>query len=210
MNGRLHTLPPPDDKRPLIRVIAGQLPDVADRAERILIDQAMGYRRGISLVRVVSFESSSASRDGIRRAPDASVIVPFDRPALVDGITRAAKIEKFDGRSESWKPIDCPAALADTLVARLGANFPLLTTVVSCPTMRAEASDPPISLRLGDRFIWNDSFDSDSHHPSFPSYRAYVRDLSADAREWKIFGGRLCCNSRDGHDNPGCRRNRLR
>lgn len=140
MKGNLHTLPPPGDKRPLIRVIAGQLPDAADRAERVLIEQSVGYRRGTSLVRVVSFESSGTSRDGIKRAPGASVIVPFDRPALVDGITRAAKIEKFDGRSESWKSVDCPAALADTLIARLGANFPPLTAVVSCPTMRADGT----------------------------------------------------------------------
>jgi putative DNA primase/helicase len=138
MRGTLHTISPPEDQRPLLRVISGQLPDIADKAERILIDRAMGYRRGTSLVRVVSFESSGASRDGIKRAPEASVIVPFDRPALVDGITRAAKIEKFDGRSENWKSIDCPAALADTLIARLGANFPPLTAVVSCPTMRAD------------------------------------------------------------------------
>jgi putative DNA primase/helicase len=140
MKTKLHALPSPEDKRPLIRVIAGQLPDAADRAERVLIDRSAGYRRGTSLVRVVSFESSGASSDGIKRAPEASVIVPFDRPALIDGITRAAKIEKFDGRSESWKSIDCPVALADTLIARLGANFPPLTAVVSCPTMRADGT----------------------------------------------------------------------
>ncbi len=64
MKSKLHALPPPKDTRPLIRVIAGQLPDAADRAERVLIERSAGYRRGTSLVRVVSFESSGASAMG--------------------------------------------------------------------------------------------------------------------------------------------------
>ncbi|WP_404289687.1 hypothetical protein ACD578_25725 [Microvirga sp. RSM25] len=140
MRGALHSISPPEDQRPLLRVIAGQLPDIADKAERILIDQAIGYRRGTSLVRVVTLEGAGTQRDGIKRADGASVIVPFERHALIDALTRAARVEKFDGRSENWKQTDCPSALAEVVIARLGANFPALNAVVSSPTIRADGT----------------------------------------------------------------------
>jgi putative DNA primase/helicase len=168
---------PKSDNRPTVRVTAGKLPYAADRAERALLESKAGvYARGTSLVRVVTLAPIGTSTEGITRPAGASVIVPFDRPSLVDVLTRIAQFEKWDGRMSGrsaatpkgdWKPIDCPPAVADTLISRRGAwRFPQLRAVVSAPTMRADGS---ILDRPGFDPTTGILFQSDVEWPAIPN-----------------------------------------
>jgi hypothetical protein len=56
-------------------------------------------------------------------------------------MTRAARFERFDLRSEEWTPVDCPQRIADTYLAREGQwRLPVLTGTINCPTLRPDGS----------------------------------------------------------------------
>ncbi|MEZ0170762.1 hypothetical protein [Microvirga sp. TS319] len=98
------------------------------------------YARGTSLVRPVTIYGTTTSR-GVKRAEGATVLVPVEKPALVEVLTSLIDWQRFDGRKTDWKPVACPPVVADTILARRGDwPFHQLNAVVSAPTMRPDGT----------------------------------------------------------------------
>ena len=65
---------------------------------------------------------------------------PLDPTALIEPITAAADIQKWDVRSAAWKSTCCPENLAKCLLARPTWELPFLTGVINTPTLRPDGS----------------------------------------------------------------------
>jgi hypothetical protein len=68
-------------------------------------------------------------------------IVPVEAHALVEIMSQAARWERFDGRTRDWTRVDAPLIVARTYLERRGLwRLPVLTGVVTVPTLRADGS----------------------------------------------------------------------
>ncbi len=139
--------PPPAgaglDPRNIIQIVKGELPRMVDEAEIALLafpDHGGLYQRGGQIVRVVRLESSQAG-SGVKRAAGSPVIQIITMPALVEALSRAASWIQFDGRTDDWRPRDCPRLVAETYAARAGSwEMRPLVGVVDMPTLRSDGS----------------------------------------------------------------------
>jgi hypothetical protein len=131
------------DGRPLIRVTGGKLPEIVDAAEEALMAAGLGlYQRGSSIVRPVFTDIEVVAGGGDRRRTiKASRLVTTKLAYVAECMTRAARWERYDGRSRAWVPIDCPPKVAETYLQRDGLwRLPILTGVVNAPTIRPDGS----------------------------------------------------------------------
>lgn len=123
---------------PLIRYVAGKLPEAVDMAEDALLHAGLGiYQRGPIIVRPGVVKVAIAKKG----EADALRVLEVGPHALVEAMTLAADWEKYDGRSESWVSINAPMQVAETYRQRAGRwKLPVLTGVINAPTMRADGS----------------------------------------------------------------------
>jgi putative DNA primase/helicase len=142
-------------RRPALVYVETQLPQVVERACSIAVQRgAEIYARGTSLFRPVRIERS-ARIGAVMRMEGTTVLVPIDKPALVEMLTANIDFRKFSPRSESRdpRPVACPAIVAETIIARRGNwPFPQLRAVVSTPTIRPDGSllaDPGFDHQTG-------------------------------------------------------------
>jgi hypothetical protein len=118
-----------------IVVLAGKLPQTLDEAESALLSRGGVYQRGSLLVRVVTIPESRVTRS-VRRHKGALVILPFDKTFLVESLTSAARWEMFNPKIEKFCTINCPKAIAEGLLSRVGAwRFPVLAGIAEAPYM---------------------------------------------------------------------------
>lgn len=159
---REQTARPAPSNRPEIKYAEAQLPEIVDRAAQALVDADAGiYARGTALARVVRLDRADVT-DGIARAEGAVTIVPVDKPALVEELTRSIGWLRYDKRVEDWKNVAAPALVAETMIARRGDwPFRQLRSVVSAPTLRPDGSvlnrsgfDPATGLFLATDDEW--------------------------------------------------------
>jgi putative DNA primase/helicase len=127
--------------RPVIQYLESELPAIVDNACQALIDaEVKVYARGTSLARPVRLASAGQAKR-IKRGQGATILVPIDETALVEILTGSIEWRKYDGRSDKWKPMAAPAAVAKTILARRGDwPFPQLVAVVTAPTLRDDWS----------------------------------------------------------------------
>jgi putative DNA primase/helicase len=129
--------------RPLLRYVDTQLPQIVDTACNIAVNsRAEIYARGTSLFRPVRIERPTRI-GSLMRMEGATILVPIDKPALVDMLTALIDFRKYDSRlaRDPWKPVACPAVVAETIIARRGGwPFPQLRAVISTPTLRPDGS----------------------------------------------------------------------
>jgi len=125
-------------ERPTIKIVGGKLPQIVDEAEVALIAGARDfYRYGDRLVRPVVEEVPAADETRTK----AHRLVPITTPHLVDVLTAAADWQKFDKRSETWVPINCPDQVAETYLAREGHwHLPPIIGTINAPMLRADYS----------------------------------------------------------------------
>jgi putative DNA primase/helicase len=128
------------DELPIIQWADGALPRVVDEAEEALLDSEIPvYQRGSILVRPVR-RTATSTRD-FERPAGALGIVTVDKPWLVETMTRSAHFERYDKRNDKWRPMNAPAEVAATYLARRGEwRVPPLLSVVSAPTLRPDGS----------------------------------------------------------------------
>ena len=127
-------------KRPEIEVVAGKLPEVVDQAEDALIERGLSiYQRGNKLVRPI--RAGESAEDGIRSRKGALTLQIVTLPGLCEAFDLAAAFAKYDGRTKSLRPIDCPEKIAKTYLARAGRwRLPELLGIVEAPTLRRDGS----------------------------------------------------------------------
>lgn len=134
---------PPDDgpERPVIRWKDGHLPRIVDEAEAALLGAGLRvFQRGNALVRVVKTEQSSV-RLYNRPQVGALGIRMVEQAWLVEALTRCARWEKWDLRTEDWRVTNCPTKAAETYIAREGEwKVPRLLGTISAPTLRPDGS----------------------------------------------------------------------
>jgi hypothetical protein len=121
-----------------IKIHGGELPTLATRAEKELLRHEMEiYQRGNVLVRPIVEEVDAAHE----RKTKIARFVEIEGVYLCDLLGRIIVWEKFDKRSHEWVPVDTPAKVAETLLARDGEwNFPKVAGVISTPTLRPDGT----------------------------------------------------------------------
>lgn len=132
-----HRLNEPPE-RPLIRVVAGKLPDVVQQAESALLSADLNiYQRGTFIVR------PGVIRLGVGDAVERNSlqILEMGDQALSEALTTAANWERYDKREEQWVTIDAPIRVATIMRQREGLwRLPVLTGILSAPTLRPDGS----------------------------------------------------------------------
>ncbi|HWL67120.1 MAG TPA: hypothetical protein VNS22_01920 [Geminicoccus sp.] len=138
---------------PLIRYVAGKLPEIVTQAEDALIRSPCEvYQRGPFIVRP-GLVRITVPKKGEIETPS---LIEMGAHALAEELTRAADWEKFDGRSENWIAIDAPTKVAETLRDRKGQwRLPTIAGIINAPTLRPDGSilatpgyDPATGLKL--------------------------------------------------------------
>ena len=124
-----------------VLLIAGKLPETVDKALGKL-EGAGIYQRGGQLVRVI--RSAPVTVRGVWRDDRALSIVSVSSAHLVDLLTRRTPFLKYDGRSEQWKPVNCPGEVASVVLSRVGqwpeALIPPLVGILETPTLRPDGT----------------------------------------------------------------------
>ena len=133
-----------NDDRRVVHFVESELPNVVNLACQAAVDaSAPLYARSTALFRPVSIEHGTIT-GGVRRKEGATVLVPVDKPALVELLTALMDWRRYDARrrvEDPWKPISCPPIVAETILARRGDwPFPQLRAVVSAPTLRPDGT----------------------------------------------------------------------
>ena len=112
--------------KPVIHVVAGDLHQVVDAAEKELANRGRHYQAGGLIV--------SVSTDPTTGDPS---IVPTSAPALTRELSVAANWEKYDGRAEAWVRCDPPTRHAAILYdAQSFRYLPPLAGVARQPYFR--------------------------------------------------------------------------
>jgi putative DNA primase/helicase len=127
-----------DNRRPVIRIVAGALYDLATKAEDALIAAGVPfYSRGGEIVRPI-VEEVAAFRG---RRTKIARLRPVTEDMMRDELSRAARWERFDGRTKKLVAADPPKDVAKTLLSRDGAwRLPRLVRVITTPTLRPDGS----------------------------------------------------------------------
>jgi hypothetical protein len=126
----------PPGVRPVVQVSGGELPNVVDRAEDILIardpdvyefgDQVM--RTALAPIRI----ADSRTAIGLR-------LVPVKLHHMVERFTRHIDFRRFNKKENKWLSIDCPEAVAKTFLERVGLwRLPKMTAITCCPLLLAD------------------------------------------------------------------------
>lgn len=127
-----------DFQAPRIEIRGGELGRIVDEAEGALIASRTDiFQRGDQIVRIG--ETVVEVRGGYEEKDQ--LLVQVTRPALIDHMTAAARFQRFDMRSNDWKPVNCPPEVADTYLARRGLwKIRPLMGIINAPTLRRDGS----------------------------------------------------------------------
>jgi putative DNA primase/helicase len=133
---RAEAAPDPDDRRPAIDIIPGQLAKRTAEAIRVLRDGRTDiYDRGGQLVRPVRV-AEPETLDGVRRPVGALVLRPVEPEWLRLRLAEAAAWRKWDARTETLRPADPPPDVARTIVAAPDeGRWPYLRAIVRHPAI---------------------------------------------------------------------------
>lgn len=116
--------------KPTVRVMAGALHRIVDRAEQLLADSGR-YYQSAGLIAAVQTDPAS----------NETAIVPVTQPSLVRAMARVADWEKFDARSEDWVVADPPARHAGVLFDSTDyPHMPVLRGIARQPHLRDDGS----------------------------------------------------------------------
>jgi putative DNA primase/helicase len=121
--------------RRVIRHDPGKLPEILDQTGLALADNCDNlFSYTGRLVRV--YAAPETASGGVHRPRGALVLHQVDGSHLTELATAAAVHERYDARSEGYKPCDCPRRVADAYLAR--GNWPELRPLagfIEAPTV---------------------------------------------------------------------------
>ena len=158
------------DGRRVIRHDPGNLPGVLDQIEAALAEspEQNVYRYAGRLARV--YQADEPTDKSVKRPAGAIMVHPVESPLLAELATRAARHEKFDSRTGSYKPCDCPRRIADNLLSR--GHYPKLPDLlgfIEAPTITGTG-----------RLIDRPGYDADSGlFCAFQAIPGYIRPPEA-------------------------------
>lgn len=124
-----HLIGEPNDPRPKIELVPGELDRIVDDMEQLLSTAGGYYNRGGLIASVV--------QDAIT----PPYIKPLRAPGLMRALSRAIDFERFDGRSKSLQPADPPPKYVAALFeAESYPHLSLLRGIARQPHFRADGS----------------------------------------------------------------------
>ncbi len=125
-----------DAGRPIIRVVPGAMTDTVNAAEAALTQVEAGlYQRGGALVSVIDEQVPSSS--GMQTSRRIKV---REEHSLAELMGRHAVWLRHDARKGAEVVVDPPMSVVQAFMARAEWKLPVLSGVMSCPTMRADGS----------------------------------------------------------------------
>jgi putative DNA primase/helicase len=134
-------------KQRAIALLGGRIEQNLDEIEQALLEQRIGiFQRNGDLVMPGSV--SIEVRDGETIA--AIGLIEVSAGSLVEVITSAAMLAKYDGRSKGMVRVNCPPQIADAYMKRKGRwGLRPLTGIANAPTLRPDGSllDQPGMIR---------------------------------------------------------------
>lgn len=171
-------------ERPILRLAAGQLHHYAKRAEQILSPDV--YTQANALVRIggaAELGDTETNRDAAQR-----VIIPTTREYVRRRLTEKADLQCFDGRTQKWKPTDCPGPLADNIM-KLGdwPHIRALDAIARAPFIRADGSIcevPGYDIPSRVLYLPSDDFPAAPESPTYAVARAALATLLAPFDEF--------------------------
>lgn len=127
-----------DSDLPVIRIVAGELHNMATQAEDALVKaDTQFYVRGEKLVRPVT-EDMPASNG---RRTKVARLTPVSPSCAVDHLSRSAIWVKWDGRKRDWARKDPSGEAAGIMLSRDGEwKFRRLAGVITTPTLRPDGT----------------------------------------------------------------------
>ena len=133
--------------RPVVRIVAGQVPRMADEAEQALIDAGAAiYSRSGVLVRPITDIVPAADK----RATQTAKLKALTRENMAEALSLAAEFQRFNIRKDDWTTIDPPTPVVALLLAREG-QWRLRASPASSPRRRcaptAACSRSPATTR---------------------------------------------------------------
>jgi putative DNA primase/helicase len=129
----------PNDPRPMIRIVAGEVERIVDEAENALIKANRGlYQRDNKIV----FVAFTPAKTSTGENTVAIQILERGEHALIVDMSSSANFERFDKRCKDWIPADPPISIVKALQQHGLGRFrlPPLHGVITAPTMRADGS----------------------------------------------------------------------
>jgi putative DNA primase/helicase len=126
----------PDDRRPTIRLIAGETERAVDEFEALLIASHRGlYQRGGLIVAIGA--TKMPTWDG--KTVSTQIIEERGKFALLEDAEAVARFERFNKRADKDVPCPPPEALVLTLKERKSRlRLPVLAGVSNCPSICAD------------------------------------------------------------------------
>ena len=130
--------PDGNDSRPIVRFVAGKVPEAVDRMERILLDSPVEiYSRAGALVRPV-IDTVPAAKG---QMTTVARMCPLTTVSLADMTARTMRVQRYDVRAEDWLDINPPVEMTATLLAREGQwRVPPVAGIITTPTLRPDGS----------------------------------------------------------------------
>lgn len=107
--------------RRVIRLDAGFLPEILDEmGESLAKTECNLFTYARRLVRL--YHAQASTSQGLSRPKGTPILHPVDGAHLTELAGRGALFERYDARSEGYRPCDCPRRYADAYLAR--GNYP--------------------------------------------------------------------------------------
>lgn len=129
------------DGRTVIRLEQGQLHVYAESAERAVVDvvYTQGRTRMVRIATARELADDDRTQAKADRDQDQQVILPASAAWLRRRISERVACERFDARSEDWRPVDVPRDLAEHIAGQ--GDWPAwreLEGIASAPFLRAD------------------------------------------------------------------------
>lgn len=123
--------------RRVIRLDGGKLPEILDQTEQALAEYDGNiFNNAGRLVRLCP--STEPPNRWVRRPHGALIIHQIDGPHLTELATRAAIYERYDHRSDRYKPVNCPLPVAVAFLSRGGWRLRNLAGFIEAPIITAD------------------------------------------------------------------------
>ena len=125
-------------ERRLIALLGGRIEQNLDDIEQALLEQRIGiFQRNGDLVMPGAVSVEVRGGETI----EAVGLIEVSAGSLVEVITSAAMLGKYDARSKQTVPINCPPAIADAYMKRKGRwRHRPLTGIANAPTLRPDGT----------------------------------------------------------------------
>lgn len=173
----------PPNRHAVLEIRAGQLPELADQAEQVLVKHDDNlYQRSGYLARVISTKAETVH--GIRRPAGSVCLIPVDVDFLLDRLNRKIAWQKWSVRLEKLVTCNAPRPVASTLMARSGQwGFKSLVGIVTAPTLRPDGTlldRPGYDAPTGLLFVASEPFPDIPKQPTRSQARAALDYLVTD------------------------------